>query len=498
MIDPESLPRILSCGTGPGASSITSSLKNSPEVEHLLSFGREEQDYHMATITRTRPKAGALGELTSDHYYSGALARVLAPGELDRFYQFLFQFVDHLHRRESHYHYRPHGLQTLHEYVNYYHLIADIIASKIQEHRINVALFFNAPHLGHDTICYQVASLMGIPTLVLMQTIFPNKFLSWSHMADCGNFDFSRMPVDVTPYQIEQKEHPSYFYMDPVTNKSLRKSHLGPKDLLLILAYILTKEPTLLIKPGNLLRLLSRAQNIKAKFPRFRDPFARFFHVSQLDYFETLLESEDQSVDFERSFVYFPLHLQPEATTSAMGGAYVDQALAIEHLSLLLPEDCRIYVKENPKQQHFMRDPLFFHRLHRIPSVHIVPSTTCTHKLTDHSQFVATITGTAGWEAISRGKNVVTFGNPWYQSFPGVYPYQPNLSYAELSSQQIVHEDLEKSAGYFLSQLPDGIVYERYKAIVPDFNQKENVSCVVPYIVNVIRGRSSPVFVKKS
>ena len=495
MIDPASLPRILSCGTGPGASSITSALKNSPEVEHLLSFGREEQDYHMAMITRTRPKAGGLGELTSKNTYSGVLARALGPGELNRFYQFLFQFVDHLHRRESHYHYRPHGLKTLHEYMNYYHLIADIIASKIQEHRINVALFFNAPHLGHDTICHQVACLMGIPTLILMQTIFPNKFLSFSNVAACGNFNLSNIPRDTVPHSIEQKEHPSYFYMDQVTEKSLKQSHLGPKDLLLILAYILTKEPSLLIKPGALWNLLSRARTIKSKFPRFRDPFARFFHIDQLEYFETLLESESEPVDFDCPFVYFPLHLQPEATTSAMGGAYVDQALAIEHLSLLLPEDCLIYVKENPKQQHFMRDPLFFHRLHRIPGVRIVPSRTCTHQLTDHSQFVGTITGTAGWEAICRGKNVVTFGNPWYASFPGVYPYEPNLSYAALCSQKIIHKDLENAAGYFLSLLPDGIVYERYKEIVPDFNQDENVARVLPYIIDVIRGRNSPVFV---
>ena len=176
----------------------------------------------------------------------------------------------------------------------------------------------------------------------------------------------------------------------------------------------------------------------------------------------------------------------------------MDQALAIEHLSMLLPDNCAIYVKENPKQRHFMRDPLFFHRLNRIPSVQIVPSMTCTYQLTDNSRFVATVTGTAGWEAICRGRNVVAFGHPWYASFPGVFPYHPDLSYDELVSHQVSHDLLQKATGHFLNQIPDGIVYERYKPLVPDFDQQKNISMVVPYIIDVIKGRRSPVFVSKS
>ena len=498
MIETSSLPRVLSCGTGPGAASITEALKQSDEVEHVLSFGRKAQDYHMATITRTRSMAGKMGELTDHDRYSGTLAQSISPDRMEQFYRFLFQFADHLHRRESQYHYRPHRLETLHEYINYYHLMADIFASRIKDHGINVVLFFNAPHLGFDTLCYQVAKLMEIPTLVLMQTIFPNKFVSCSEVETCGKIDLTDIPDNVEIYPIEREESPDLFYMDKVTPTSLRKGLLNPKDLLLVLTYILTREPALLRRPAALWSLFRRACSVKSSFPRFRDPFADFFHVNQLDYFETLAEFENQPVNLERDYVYFPLHLQPEATTSAMGGIYMDQALAIEHLSMLLPDNCAIYVKENPKQRHFMRDPLFFHRLNRIPSVQIVPSMTCTYQLTDNSRFVATVTGTAGWEAICRGRNVVAFGHPWYASFPGVFPYHPDLSYDELVSHQVSHDLLQKATGHFLNQIPDGIVYERYKPLVPDFDQQKNISMVVPYIIDVIKGRRSPVFVSNS
>ena len=37
--------------------------------------------------------------------------------------------------------------------------------------------------------------------------------------------------------------------------------------------------------------------------------------------------------------------------------------------------------------------------------------------------FVATITGTVGFEALKAGKSAVTFGHAWYNPLPGVFPW---------------------------------------------------------------------------
>ena len=54
-----------------------------------------------------------------------------------------------------------------------------------------------------------------------------------------------------------------------------------------------------------------------------------------------------------------------------------------------------------------------FHRLKRIPSVEIVPSSANTHTLSKNAQFVASVTGTVGWEAIRQDAAMV-FGAAWY------------------------------------------------------------------------------------
>ena len=127
-------------------------------------------------------------------------------------------------------------------------------------------------------------------------------------------------------------------------------------------------------------------------------------------------------------YVYFPLHLQPELTTSALGGEFADQISAIEELSSILPNDLYLYVKENPKQNEAYRGKLFFKRLKKLKNVRYIKRTYNSSKLIQDSEFVAVINGTAGWEAIFAKKSILIFGYAWFSSFKGVTRYAPTIS----------------------------------------------------------------------
>jgi hypothetical protein len=123
-------------------------------------------------------------------------------------------------------------------------------------------------------------------------------------------------------------------------------------------------------------------------------------------------------------FVYFPLHLQPEATTSPLGGIYSDQIIALEALDRALPSGWCVAVKENPKQRLYKRPACFYERLAALLRVRLVSRKSCSFDLMRAARAVGTITGTAGWEALVAGKPVLTFGNAFYRHAPGSAPIE--------------------------------------------------------------------------
>jgi len=137
-----------------------------------------------------------------------------------------------------------------------------------------------------------------------------------------------------------------------------------------------------------------------------------------------------QNLDLNnKHFIYFLLHYQPENTTCPLGGIFNDQHMAVALLANAIPEGWKIYVKEHPQQYdtalgqygYLGRDKTYYNRLKAIPNVEIIPIDSDHFRLLDNSMAVSTITGTVGWEAITRGKSVIIFGESWYQEAPNVY-----------------------------------------------------------------------------
>lgn len=132
--------------------------------------------------------------------------------------------------------------------------------------------------------------------------------------------------------------------------------------------------------------------------------------------------------DLSVPYVYFPLSFQPERTTSPQGGMYHDQILVAETIAAALPPGWRLYVKEHPSQwwrrtkerYSSARYRGYYRRLARIPHTRLVPVETDSALLLERSQAIGTVTGSAGWEALLKGKTPLVFGFVWYVDCPGV------------------------------------------------------------------------------
>ena len=376
----------------------------------------------------------------------------------DKVYEQLWRFIDHYSRHDFKY-----NRKSIHHYINQFNLLYHFFYGVFVKEQIQLVLIGNVPHLGVETIIYEIAKALNIRTIVLKQSLEPNRFFYFESLDDIGDFRFmtTQEEGEAREIKLEKKsfsEYPSPFYMRRI------KQYRFP----------LWKAIGL-----SLLRL-------HQSFEYFACNSLKYLRVKK---YKQNISQLISPVDYTKKYVYFPLHLQPEMTTSALGGVFCDQILALELLSRKIPKDWVICVKENPKQMEFMRDEAFFTRLKLIANLQMTPLQESTFKLIEHSQFVATITGTAGWEAVCGGKPALVFGKAWYQNFEGVFQWHDDIDIHEIANYQIDHAKLESDYSRLHSKTATGIIDGHYTCLVKDYDEDKNIQGIVEFLTKLIQDR---------
>ncbi len=344
------------------------------------------------------------------------------------------------------------------------HLFAVKLAVKflhvLRDQRIDQLFFQNLPHEGFEYALYLAARHLGLPTVMCYQSVLPNRFFYCRDLCDFGFFQTCDS-VPVVDIQVPRTFRKKLFYMENVPLVS--EGGLSLKERIEHLRYWIKAVKQRL----GYYRLIN-------KRPRSIDP--------DREYAWQMMRTIDKRFKLTRPYVYFPLHLQPELTTSAIGHHYFDQLLAVEELSAWLPRGVSLVLKENPKQDHRWRNAEFFQRIRKLKNVVLVPTQTDTYELLEQCQFAATITGTVGWEAISGGKNVVVFGHPWYLSLPGVHYWRRKPKYEEVLNRSWDHTEFCQAVSELAAKGRLGIVDVNYCRAAPDHDPACNTHRIAAFI----------------
>ncbi len=477
---------------------IVKELRSRPSVEHVVHFGGVNSDYKVSSLLKMSVvrASGQRGHIMVDDQFTGDSSALATHPD---YYQFMNEAIDHLHRASGEFRYRSHKLNNFFDYQHYYHVVVDRVYSIIRSERINLILLFDIPHLFYDTTIYQVAKINSIDILILRQALWPDRYFSCRSVSDFGVLPklSKNCPENIERFTIDEHSMPNLFYMQGVSQNRDSKGRLTLRGAVHLLAFLATSSPTKLFNVPYVFKMMRRMHHLAGKFPQWRDPFSSFFHRNSLLYFETLAQFEEVEPDLTKSFVYFPLHLQPEMTTSALGGKFSDQLLAIERVAELIPDDWRIFVKENPRQIGKMRRPMFFHRLWRIKKVDFLSSHANTHVLTEHAKFVATITGTVGWEAICRGKVALVFGRPWYTKLPGIFVYRSGLKLNEILDFSFSQSNLEKRISELLHRSHFGTLHRHDAREIEEFDAEKNGKKISDTVLDLISGKIEPTFLEQ-
>jgi hypothetical protein len=362
--------------------------------------------------------------------------------------QHFIRFQDINSRR--HYYVTPPASQTYNGFVLSFYACYSIV----KKYDVNLVLCSNIPHEGFDFILYQIARFLGIKTVMAYESLFPSRFWLTTKLEDFGlpALNPKLYDLEISNYRLPE----TWFYMA----KTRRDASYSWTMLL---------------------------QEVVRRPWRLPPALVRFFYAQQ---YRKDVEKATQPLPNGETYIYFPLHLQPELSTSALGGDYSDQLQAVEALSAWVPDGVQIYVKENPKQTEKQRDTFFFKRLSALKNVRMLSNTEDTISLIKGSVAVATITGTAGWEALFHGKPVLVFGLAWYRWAQGVIEFKPDLSYESVPTTKLLAPaDLSVALDEVMTTAGRGIVDLHYQALIENFDIQQNAKSVADSFARYVTAR---------
>lgn len=328
---------------------------------------------------------------------------------------------------------------------------ANVYFRQIVEGRVNTVVFSNHPHMGIDIILYHLARLLGLDTLICHQSSFPGRMWLMREIEDFGFFESVGDYAGDSVALPEAPHVPFYMLNFRPHDRRTRPIQALAGESLKLLAKSLALMPLYNRQAyrRNLERVIRRINRLRIPTPARRtyDPF-----------------------DETRPFIYFPLHLQPELTTDTLGQRYADQLLVAEALAAAVPDDTLIVLKENPKQDEFMRESSFYTRMRAIPNLRYLSPEVPSLELVRRSRCVVAISGTVGWEALLLGKGVVQFGLAWYSSLPGVHRWDGGPALARAMAGGPSRDELARGFDWLCGKLWPGLADHAYHALLDPFD----------------------------
>jgi hypothetical protein len=118
--------------------------------------------------------------------------------------------------------------------------------------------------------------------------------------------------------------------------------------------------------------------------------------------------------DHESSdYIYFALHVDPEASTLIAAPFQANQTTIIEVLSKAIPLSSKLVIKEHPIMIG-KRPRGFYKKIAEMPNVVLIDPDTNSREVIEKSSAVATITGTVGLEALLLRKKVILMAETPY------------------------------------------------------------------------------------
>lgn len=122
----------------------------------------------------------------------------------------------------------------------------------------------------------------------------------------------------------------------------------------------------------------------------------------------------------EKSYVFHPIHYEPEATLRYFSEFYDCQHENIKNIAKTLNTNQYLVVKEHPQQFGMLLTKRFRDLKRDNPNLVFLPSEIPSEDVIKNTEATVTLTSSAGWESLILGKPVLILGKMWWDNHPNV------------------------------------------------------------------------------
>ena len=298
--------------------------------------------------------------------------------------------------------------------------------------KIDMCFFSVVPHFPWEYGIYALAKVLHIPTLVIIGGVMPGLNIVGTSIEKMGNntgyyyqkgLDLKnddRLETYCHEISNNNGKETGVFYISPKDRKralldkrkwEIKTFRRPAYDSLLYVKAII--KDILFLRKNRIREDIDVYNKMLYVVRRIRQEEKRKINYKR--YNKQLCDS----VNYNEKYIFYALHMWPEAVTLPRAGVFRRQLLAIRILAQAA-ERCgvKVYVKEHFVQ--YNRSKIYYDELENIPNVYLINTMVNTYYIMDNALAIAGINGTNIFEGIVRGIPVLTFADGYYSGAPGV------------------------------------------------------------------------------
>jgi hypothetical protein len=274
-------------------------------------------------------------------------------------------------------------------------------------------LIMKVTDLHHNQLFYQMCRSQGINVMMLEQSRFGYKCLI-TQERDQIDYVSSFTDVQYTDKTFENMQN------------FLKKNNLSAQLNTHTKEYRTSKLKKMFAAFNFL--FISTNSNIKTHYTYFGRTKLKVLKIALRDaiiekYREIFINNNlKKEINEKTSFIYFPLHQEPERVLLIGSPFYTNQVETIRHIAKSLPPNYKLFVKEHPTQTiRGWHEIDFYKKILEIPNVEFFHPSVSSENLMKKSSLVITVGGTSGLEATFYQKPSIIFADMGYEILPSVH-----------------------------------------------------------------------------